>query len=320
MPLHHITIIGGSGFVGSRLASRLARENHCISVVTRRREPNRPLLVLPTVEVIEADIHDLAALKGVLSGSDVIINLVGILNEFGGSEEGFEHVHVELPRKLVEACRATRVKRLLHMSALGADQAYGPSHYLRSKGEGENLVHSAHDIAVTSFRPSVIFGEGDNFFNHFATLLRLSPLLFPLACPNARFAPVYVGDVVEAFARALDNRLTYGQRYDLCGPKSYTLKELVSYTARIAGLNRMVVGLNDRLSRLQANLLEWVPGKPFTMDNYLSMTRDSVCEKGFPEVFNFMPRSIETIVPTYLKPCGQRKRYDEFRQRARREG
>jgi uncharacterized protein YbjT (DUF2867 family) len=318
MPHHHIAILGGSGFVGRHLAHRLAQEKHTLTVITRRRESARPLMVLPGLTVAEADIHDPAALASAVSGSSVIINLIGILNEFSHPGKQFTQNHEQLPRRLVEICRQQGVRRLLHMSALGADPAYGASHYLRSKGEGEGIVHSAHDINVTSFRPSVIFGEDDSFFNRFASLLRTTPLMFPLACPNARFAPVYVGDVVEAFARSLDNSNTYGQRFELCGPHSYTLKELVSYTADQLGLRRRIIGLSDPLSRLQARLLEWAPGKPFTRDNYLSMQQPSLCKGEFPPLFGILPRSIETMVPTYLG--GQRKweRYDQFRSMARR--
>ena len=318
MPKHHITILGGSGFVGRHLASRLASEGHIINVVTRRKEALRPLLVLPGLEIIEADIHDPQALAETFSGSDVVINLLGILNEFAHRTQKFEQLHEEIPRRVVEACRRQSVRRLLHMSALGADPAYGTSHYLRSKGKGENIVHNVHDINVTSFRPSVIFGEDDSFFNRFASLLRTTPLLFPLACPDARFAPVYIGDVVEVLARSLDNSDTYGQRYDLCGPHSYTLKELVSYTANQLGLRRKIIGLSDPLSRLQARLLEWAPGKPFTRDNYMSMRQPSLCKGAFPKLFGITPRSVETIVPTYLNGQSERRRYDELRSRARR--
>lgn len=320
MKAHTICILGGTGFVGRHLASRLARDGHRIRILTRRRIRHRELLVLPTVEVVEANAHDLAVLKKQFAGCDTVINLVGILNEKGRTGQGFYRAHVELPRKVIEACRACGVTRLLHMSALGADAAYGPSHYQRSKGEGENLVHATHGLDVTSFRPSVIFGADDSFFNRFAQLLKLTPLFFPLACPQTRFAPVWVGDVVEAFARALDNTACYGQRYDLCGPRSYTLKELVQYTARTLGLRRRIIGLGKGLSQLQAALLEWAPGKPFSRDNYLSMQRDSVCEGEFPAVFGFTPTSLESLVPTYLVPRSERLRYGEHRRLARRNG
>ena len=156
----------------------------------------------------------------IYSGNDAVIHLVGILNEKGRDGRGFRAVHVELPRKVVQACRETGVRRILHMSALHAAQ--GPSHYLRTKGEGEDLVHAAaaEGLRVTSFRPSVIFGPRDSFINRFAGLLRFAPFFFPLACPDARFAPVYVGDVARAFALTLEDPRSFGRRYDLCGPRA----------------------------------------------------------------------------------------------------
>ena len=247
-------------------------------------------------------------------GMDAVINLVGILNEQGHSGEGFRRAHVELPRKVLNACHQNRVKRILHMSALNADANSGPSHYLRSKGEGENHVHAfAGKIAVTSFRPSVIFGREDSFFNRFAQLLKLSPLVFPLACPAARFAPVYVEDVAACFVEALDDKDSYGQRYDLCGPKIYTLKQLVAYTASTLGVKRKIIGLPDVLSRLQANLLEFAPGKPFSIDNYHSLSEDSVCKQG-----KILPTAVESIVPYYLGSKNKRLVLDRQRRIAGR--
>jgi uncharacterized protein YbjT (DUF2867 family) len=295
-----ILILGGTGFVGHRLAARLTRAGHSLTLLTRRRERHRDLLVLPRLRLVDADLYDEAALERHLEGHDAAINLVGILNERGHDGRGFYRAHVELPRRLVQACRRRNVTRLLHMSALGADAAYGASHYQRSKGEGENLVHATVGLQVTSFRPSVIFGPGDAFFNRFADLLRLAPV-FPLACPDARFAPVYVGDVAEAFARALDNPATVGRRYDLCGPRAYTFRELIDYTARVTGRRRLVVGLPPALSRLQANLFEYLPGKPFSRDNYLSLQRDNVCTGPIAAELGIEPTPLEAVVPGYLR-------------------
>jgi len=299
MKQHHVCILGGSGFVGHHLAARLVEAGHRVRVLSRRREPHRDLLVLPTLELIECNVHDRETLQAAMAGCDVTINLVGILNEKGHNGRGFHHAHVALAEKVVAACRANGIQRLLHMSALGAD-AKGGSFYQRTKGEAENLVHAADGLTVTSFRPSIIFGPDDAFFNRFAALLRTTPLLFPLACAGARFAPIYVGDVVECYARAIDDPATYGKRYELCGPRQYTLYQLVRYTARQLGLHRWIVELPDLASRLQARLLEFAPGKPFSRDNYASMQRDNVCEGEFPAQFGIIPRSIENVVPTYL--------------------
>lgn len=320
MAVKTVCIIGGTGFVGHHLVNRLAKEGYRLKILARHPERNRELQVLPGTAVVKADVHDPLALSQALNGCEAVINLVGILNEKGHKGRGFYRAHVELPRKILDACRNKGIKRLLHMSALGADAAHGLSHYQRSKGEGENLVHAGHHMQVTSFRPSIIFGPGDSFFNRFATLLRLAPPLlpFPLACAEARFAPVYVGDVVEAFAASLNNPATFGQRYELCGPQVYSLEELVHYTAQTLGLKRNILGLGKGLSRLQAALFEYLPGKPLSVDNVLTMQRDHLCEAGGPSVLERPARSIEQVVPYYLQRRGQLARYDEYRRLARR--
>jgi NADH dehydrogenase len=296
-----VCLLGGSGFVGRRIAGQLTDRGRPVRILTRHRERHRDLLVLPDAEVVEGDVHNPAFLRQQFEGCDVVINLVGILNEQGRSGSGFTRAHVELPEKIVQAARATCVRRLLHMSALNASPK-GPSHYLRTKGLGEELVHRAHgpDLAVTSFRPSVIFGPRDSFTNRFAGLLRLAPGVFPLACPNARFQPVYVEDVARAFVRALDDHRCFGNRYNLCGPKVYTLRELVEYIAGVTGKRVCVIGLNDTASLLQAAIMEFAPGKPFSLDNYRSLQVDSVCPQGFPGVFGLDPAGLEAVAPGYL--------------------
>jgi NADH dehydrogenase len=303
MSTHKICLLGGTGFVGKRLAARLSEAGHDIVIVTLHRERQRDLLVLPTARLVQGDVYDPEFLRKQFEDRDTVINLVGILNEKGRDGRGFARAHTELPSMIVEACRQTGVTRLLHMSALHASPA-APSHYLRTKALGEDAVHRAEnpDFHVTSFRPSVIFGPGDSFLNRFAGLLRLAPGVFPLACPKARFQPVYVEDVVRSFVESLDNHKTFGQRYDLCGPKVYTLREIVEYVARLIGKRVCIIGLNDALSYLQAATLEFVPGKPFSLDNYRSLKVDSVCEQGFPAVLGITPSSLEQIAPTYLTP------------------
>lgn len=316
MLIKKICILGGTGFVGRSLANRLAKSGFALRILTRNRERNKNnLILLPATELVETDIHDAEQLKKQFADCDAVINLVGILNERGRDGSGFQHVHVELTKKIIEACTANNVRRLMHMSALNADAEKGPSYYLRSKGEAEDLAHEAAQsgIKVTSFRPSVIFGQGDSFFNRFAKLLQLAPLCFPLACSSSRFSPVYVGDVAEAFAQALSDPECYGHRYNLCGPKTYTLRELVNYTATCIGVKRYVIPLNNLLSRIQAAVFDFVPGKPFSTDNYLSATVDSVCDCNDLTRFVPLPMSVEAVVPQYLSHRIQRARYYQFR-------
>jgi uncharacterized protein YbjT (DUF2867 family) len=301
MRIRNICILGGTGFVGHHLASELTRHGYQIKVLTRHRERHRDLLVLPTLELVESDIQSSQGLHTALRGSDAVINLVGILHEGPRSGAKFHSLHVELPLKIAEACRVNRIPRLLHMSALNAS-ADGPSQYLRSKGEGEQALHErgGDGLAITTFRPSVIFGPGDGLFDRFAGLLAHIPFVFPLACPQARFAPVYVGDVVLSFVRSLADPSTYGKRYDLCGPREYTLQQLVEYTRQVLDLRRIIMPLNDRLSKLQARLLEHFPGALFTQDNYLSMQMASVCRENGLVGLGITPTGIAAVVPKYL--------------------
>jgi NADH dehydrogenase len=311
-----ILLLGGSGFIGRHLTQALVELGHSVLVPTRRRERAKHLITLPTVEVVEADVHDSATLERLLKGCDAAINLVGILHGQPGVPYGpeFARVHVELPQKIVDACRKTRVQRLLHMSALQA-RPDGPSEYLRSKGEGEARVLAAQkELAVTVFRPSVVFGPDDRFLNLFAMLQRWLPVMF-LGCAQARFKPVYVGDVVRCFTRALEDRASFGAHYDLCGPKVYTLRELVQWAGKTSGHPRPVVDLSQRLSYLQAWTLELLPGKLMSRDNVRSMQVASVSDAPLP--FGLQPTPLEAAASS-LRGTEPRTRYDAFRHTAGR--
>ncbi len=312
-----VCVLGGTGFVGHHLVNHLVENGYRVRVASRRPMRHRDLSVLPQVELLEADVHNPLHLARLVAGCDAVVNLVGILNETRRGE--FQQVHVELPRKLIQACQERGVTRLLHMSALNADPRGDLSRYLTTKGEGEALVHGVEGLAVTSFRPAVIFGLGDHFFNRFAALLRAAPLVLPLACPRSRLAPVHVDDVVGAMLKSLADRHTVGQRYDLCGPHTYTLRQLVEFTARTIGVRRLILPLGDGLSRLQARLMQHLPGKPFSYDNYLSLQVDGICRGAFPAIFGIDPAPIESLVPVYLANRTLRGRYDQFRALARHE-
>lgn len=308
MKLDNILILGGSGFVGRHLAAALAAEGLQLTVPTRRRERAKHLLPLPTVDVVEADILAPGALEALARGKQAVVNLVGILHG------DFERAHVQLPRAVVAACRARGVKRLIHMSALGASSA-APSEYLRSKALGERVVLDAADLAVTVFRPSVIFGPEDAFLNTFACLARYFFVL-PIACPQARFQPVHVGDVARAMSRALDDADSHGKVYELAGPREYSLRELVELVCAITGRERLVVGLPERLGYLQAFVMEKLPGRLITRDNLRSMQVPNVAAARFP--FGIQPQALEAAAPAYLAPAGPRERYPQLRWRARR--
>jgi NADH dehydrogenase len=323
MTIKTLCVLGGGGFIGRHLVALLAARGCRVRVPSRRREDARALLVLPGVEVVEADIHDPASLRALFTGVDAVVNLVGILHETAAgrvepakAQRGsFRHAHVELPRKVVSACRESGVGRLLHMSALGAD-ARSPSAYQRSKAEGEALVLAADDLAVTVFRPSVVFGPGDSFLTMFAELLRLAPLV-PLADAAARFQPIYVGDVARTFADAMDMPETFGRAYNLCGPQVYILADLVRLTARTLGLRRWVLPLGQAASYGFARLMELKPGtKIMTRDNHYAMLTDNVCPEGFPALFG-QATPLESVIG-YLHEAHPRRDYPGFRARAGR--
>ena len=313
-----IFIVGGSGFVGSHLARRLASDNHQITIGTRYAPAARRLALIRGVRVEQVDPYDLEDLTRALEGHDAVINLVGILNESGFGGGGFRRAHVKLVEKLVISCEAARVKRLLHMSALNAGR--GESFYLKTRGEAEDLIIAAFEngqLTSTIFRPSTIFGPDDSFLNRFAGLLRLSPVL-PLARPEAKFAPVFVGDVVEAFARSLQTDASQGQTYELCGSEVWALKELVEWVRDRLGLKRWVIGLPDTFGWLQGRAFDFVPGKPFSSDNFNSLKIDSVCTDNGFQVLGIEPWGLSEKAPSWLGQSNRQIRYRRYRSAARR--
>ena len=309
MRYENILVLGGSGFVGRHLVSALSARGVRVTVPSRRRERAKHLLLLPTVDVVECDVNQRDALSALVAGRDAVVNLVGVLHG------GVERAHVELPQAVLAACRERGVRRVLHMSALGASLE-APSEYLRTKGAGEREVLTAQDLDVSVFRPSVIFGPEDNFLNMFVRLAKLSPVL-PLPSPRARFQPVYVRDVARVMIDALPESKSFGQAFDLCGPKVYTMRVLVETVCRLTGRRRLVLGLPDSLSILQALLLELAPGEPLmTRDNLRSMKVPSVCDCSLP--FGIVPQELEALAPAWLAPSGARRGYPVFRWRARR--
>jgi NADH dehydrogenase len=327
MKICNVLVLGGAGFIGRHVVAELARRGISVTVPTRRRDRARHLTLLPTVDVVEADIFAKDAIEHLARGKDALINLVGILHgrrglpdERGPNNYGpdFARVHVELAQAALSACRGAGVKRFLHVSAMGAAPD-APSEYLRSKGIAEKAVLAAEDLDVTVFRPSVVFGPEDRFLNLFACMARFLPVL-AIACPDARFQPVFVGDVARAMAAALDDPASAaeacGKSYGLCGPHEVTLKELVEFVCHVTGRRRLVIGLPDTASYLQAGLMELSPIPLMTRDNYYSMQVPSVCEGPFP--FGIQPQSLEAVAPTYLAPHGPRERFPELRWRARR--
>lgn len=315
-----VVVFGGSGFIGSHLLALLAQDSIPMLVPTRHAARVRHLTTLPGVDVVEADIHDDASLRQLLKGHTAAINLVGILHGSRAQPYGaeFRRAHVELPRRIVDACAAVGVERYLHMSALGAD-VEGPSMYQRSKADGELAARSRPEVAATIFRPSVVFGPGDRFLTMFAKLQRRFPVI-PLACASAVFQPVYVGDVAQAFLNALRDPAARHHVYQLGGPNVYTLAELVRLAGRYAGCERPIVELPDALARLQARLFELLPGEPLiTRDNLDSMKVDNVIDPAIQDLtaaaLGIKLTALEAVAPHYLAP---EEPLDRLRARAGR--
>jgi NADH dehydrogenase len=310
-----IVLLGATGFVGHHLLPELSAAGHNCAVLSRHAHKCRELTIIPGVEVRQANVYDDGILKQHFENADAVINMVGILNESGRKGRGFHRAHVELVEKIIGACRASGLRRLLQVSALNAGK--GSSHYLRSKGRAEEMIRAADDLDSTIIQPSVIFGDGDSFLNRFTGLLKLMPVM-PLACPDAKLQPVWVGDVCAAMSLALEDAETFGQTLVMVGPEAFSLRELLEFAATAAGLKRKIVGLPDGLSRLQGRVMDFVPGKPFSSDNYLSLQVDNTSVENCLWRFGIQPHSLESIVPGYLAGSRHHRHLDEYRKRAGR--
>ena len=319
MDNNNFLILGGSGFVGRSLCDKLVERSGGgggrITVPSRRIARAKHLQMLPTLQLVEADVHDEATLTRLLAGQDVVVNLIAILH---GNTAAFERAHVTLPRTLAKACRAAGVRRVVHVSALGVGAAE-PSEYLRSKAAGEaQLIAAGLDLSV--LRPSVIFGESDRFMNLFATLQAVAPIV-PLAGANAQFQPVWVQDVAEAIVRCIDRPEAIGQTYECAGPDVYTLAEMVRLAGRWSGHERPVFGLPDGLGRLQAAVMECLPGEPLmSRDNLVSMRTPNVASGKLPSLadLGITPATLESIARSYLGDDLGPGRLDRWRGMARR--
>lgn len=315
MQLKEVCVLGGSGFVGSAIVAKLDAAGYQVKVLTRRRETAKHLFLLPNVQVEECNVLDYHTLNVALRGADAVINLIGILHQ--SHHLSFNNIHHQLPAQLAKICADLGVKRLVHMSSLGADKA-APSQYLRSKAAGEAaILELKGKLNTTIFRPSIIFGRDDRFINLFASLIKLLPAIM-LAKPNAKFQPVWVEDVASCFVNSLENTDTYGKTYELAGPKVYTFRELIQTIMDTLRIKRPIIGLSDKLSYAQAFMMEWLPIKLMSRDNVRSMEVDNVSTQPFPGIFNVTPTALEAIIPEYLLDQTPRGAYDRFRRSANR--
>ncbi len=319
--MSNILVLGGTGFVGRHVCEQLQRAGHQMTVPTRHPKHADNVRHLPLLTVLTANIHHPDELTRLMAGHDAVINLVAILH---GNEKAFDDVHVALPRAIAQACERTGVKRVVHVSALGAT-ADAPALYQRSKAEGEAVLQAA-GLDLTVLRPSVIFGEGDSFLNLFARFQRVMPV-FPLASADTRFQPVWVEDVARAIGHALASPDTIGQTVELVGPDVFTLRELAQMAARAAGCPRPVLGLPRALAYFQALLMEMAPGIPLmSTDNLQAMEVDNVASPASAGVptqasWGLSAASLRAVLPTYIGPqaggLGPRNRLLHLRAKGR---
>lgn len=318
----NVLVIGGSGFLGQAVCNQLAKAGYRITVPTRRYDRAKHLLTLPTCQIIEANIHDRATLGRLVSGQDIVVNLLGVLHSKPGKPYGqnFRVNHVEFPKALCTAMSKHGAKRIVHISALGVGvQNPAPSMYLRSKTDGEAVVKDS-GLAWTILRPSVVFGREDKFLNTFASLANIAPFI-PLAGADARFQPVSVSDVAKAVFACVEDqgKDTLHNTYDLVGTEIFTLKELVKLSARAVGKNPLVFGIPDVAAKVQAFLMELAPGEPLmSRDNVDSMKIDNIRTSGrtFP-----LPsyECLSVVAHEYLRAKHLPSDLDEFRTRAHRQ-
>ena len=310
-----VVIVGGSGFIGRALASVLISRGQSVRIITRRREQARDLWLLPKIEIVEANPHDEAALYDAFENADRVVNLVGVLHSKAGKPWGadFDTAHVKLPARIARCMNRRKIRRLVHISALGAAD-HGPSMYLRSKAAGEAALRANQNIDLTILRPSVVFGADDQFMNLFARLQKFAPII-PLATPHARFQPIDVRDLASAIANCLDNPATIGKNYECVGPDVLTLYELVHWAGVYAGCPRPIIPLPDSAAWMQAWIMENLPGKPLmSRDNLASASVPNVSSAPMsPDLGIDHPLSIHAVVPTYLGKESPRARLSDRR-------
>ena len=310
--LGKITILGGTGFIGSQLCAKLSPLCDKIHVLTRNTEANKDLKLIPNLEIIQANVLDDRTLNSMFASSDIVINTIGILNE-SGRDNTFYNLHYELTKKVSNAIKINKVKRYLHISSLNADPR-AISQYLITKGLAENYIrdNTNNFCNTTIFRPSIVFGEDDSFFNKFSTILKFLPI-FPLACPDSKFMPIYVNELTDFMVSTIRDNTTYGQKIDVTGPNEYTFRQLIDITLKSLKIRRLIIPLNYTLSKLQAVIFQRLPGKLFTLDNFLSLQTDSCSNEGFKGKL-----ALEDIVPGYLNFSLKQKHIENLRKKSGR--
>jgi len=297
-----VSIFGGSGFIGRHLVRRLAERGATVRVATRNPETAvhlRPMGDPGQIVLARVNLDDDAAVAGFLEGSDDAVNLVAVLHE--GRTGDFERLHARLPGRIGAAAAAAAVRRLAHVSALGAD-AGSPSAYARSKAAGEVALRASFPAAVI-LRPSIVFGPGDGFFERFAKLSQLSPVLPLIGGGRTRFQPVHVGDVATAIVAVLERPDAAGRTFELAGPTVYSFADLLRYLLHVLGRRRLLILVPFGLASMQARVLELLPAPLLTRDQVLLLERDNVASPGAAGLrdLGIAATPLEAVVPAYVR-------------------
>jgi uncharacterized protein YbjT (DUF2867 family) len=303
-------VLGGSGFIGRYIVKRLTHKGFVVRVAVRDTEAAlflKPMGAVGQVVPLHASLANEATVHRAVEGADLVVNTVGILAEQRSGD--FRLIHAEGAGRVARLSAATGVARLVHISAIGADP-HAASRYAATKGEGEALMRAAFP-GVTILRPSLVFGPEDHLFNRFAGLARLSPVM-PVICGDTRFQPVYVGDVADAVMAALARTDASGKTYELGGPRVWRFRELLAYILKETGRRRRMMDIPMGMARLQARLMEMLPGKPLTRDQLLMLQTDNVVTPDMPGLqdLGVVPTPVELVVPLYLRrfqPGGGRR-------------
>lgn len=295
------TVFGGSGFIGRYVVKRLAERDYIVRVAVRDAEAAlflKPMGVPGQIVPVGVSVTDEAGVAAVVSGAEVVINLVGILHET--RKTTFKAIQGEAPGRIGRAAAASGARAVVQISAIGADPA-SPSAYARTKAEGEQAAREAFP-AATVLRPSIVFGPEDGFFNRFAALAQFVPALPLYGGGETKFQPVYVGDVADAVMAALDRTDAAGRTYELGGPRVYSFRDLLQYILTVTGRRRLLLPLPWSVGRLQARVFELLPNPPLTRDQLLLLQRDNVVSPGALTLadLGIQPKAVEAIVPGYL--------------------
>jgi uncharacterized protein YbjT (DUF2867 family) len=294
------TVFGGSGFIGRYVVKRLAQQGYVVRVAVRDPEAAlflKPMGAVGQVVPLYASVMNEGTVHRAVAGAEIVVNLVGALAESRAAS--FEAVHAEGAHRIARIAAETGVRRLIQISAIGADPN-SPSRYAATKGKAEHAVLEAFPTA-TVLRPSLVFGMEDKFFNRFAEIARISPFM-PVICGATKMQPVYVGDVADAVMAALANDASMGKVYELGGPRVWSFREILAFILQETKRDKPLVNIPMGIARMQASILQHVPGKPLTPDQLLMLETDNVVAPGALGLadLGLTPTPVELVVPTYL--------------------